>query len=402
MAQKLAKEYDVVVCGAGPAGLNAAYTLCSVSDGQCRVAILDKKEPWREPVSCAEAVSKKALEQFWPSNEAWIRQHLDGVYFTSPDGTKVDFTEDDCGYILNRALFHREMAEKVEKKGAFCHFSAECKSLFRDSEGFWNVDVCIDGVISSVRAPVIVDATGPGAKLTHGVPLLETLEAGDTDLEPAIFAIVENVEHNPKHIELLFGNKYFPGGYGWVFPRDSKTVNIGLVNGRKFLKTHSPRVMLQQFLAKYYPSAVVKSIHGGAIACGQSLKPIAVAGFFKSGDAASCVNPISRSGIVEALDSGHIVGECAWKWLNANSATEKESIEAETYARWMKAQGNTHLRLSKAKVAFSSIQDCHFDKAAHKLARIPQKNRTLFRIFFTVLCTSPSLLWKMRSFVYVR
>src|SRR5690606_35776416 len=58
MTDTLLPDYDFLVIGAGPAGLLAAMTL---ADGQTprgsrTIALLDKRDPWREPVSCAEAV----------------------------------------------------------------------------------------------------------------------------------------------------------------------------------------------------------------------------------------------------------------------------------------------------------------------------------------------------------
>ncbi|MFA6623247.1 MAG: NAD(P)/FAD-dependent oxidoreductase [Fibrobacteraceae bacterium] len=399
MEQIPSAKYDVVICGAGPAGLNAACRIATGVPGS-HVVLLDRKLPWREPVSCAEAVSKSALERHWPVNEAWVRQHLDGVVFVSPDGTRVDFTQKECGFILNRAAFHKEMAETAAAKGVECHFSADCRRIFRDSEGYWNAEVFENGVSSLVRGRVLVDATGPGAKLTRNVPGLDYLETGNFDLEPAIFAIAEGIPHDPHKIELLFGTQYFPGGYGWVFPRDGKTVNVGLVNGRRFLLSHPPRKMLNAFLAERYPGAKVLSIHGGAIACGQSFRALAEHGVFKAGDAASCVNPISRSGIVEALKSGEVVACAVKEWLAAGTGEERVRIEKSVLDRWMLVQGKGHFRIAKAKPGFSSISDVQFDRAAHKLAAVPATKLSLFRIFFTVLCSTPGLLWKMRSFLF--
>ena len=48
-------SYNVVICGAGPAGLMAAYQLGKLTENAGRVLLLDKKEPWKEPIFCAEA-----------------------------------------------------------------------------------------------------------------------------------------------------------------------------------------------------------------------------------------------------------------------------------------------------------------------------------------------------------
>ncbi|OWV00384.1 NAD(P)/FAD-dependent oxidoreductase [Fibrobacter sp. UWR2] len=393
------ETYDLVVCGAGPAGLMAACTYAKRTQGAGRVLLLDKKAPWKEPIFCAEAVSANRLAKLWPIDRSWVRGRISGIYFTSPDRHRAEFYSKDCGLILDRSGFHHALADGCAEAGVECHFDALVKSLARNDDGTWNV--CVKGpesVTETVKAKAVVDATGPGARLTHGIECLEGIEAGDTDLEPAIFAVAEGIEHSPEHIELFFGSE-FPDGYGWIFPRDGVEVNIGFVLGKNVKLGVSLREKLKSFIAERYPKANVKAIYGGMIACGQSERPMARCGLFKAGDAASCVNPISRSGIVESMLCGKIVAESTVEWLAASAPEVREKIEASVLDRWMEALGRTHLQIARAKPGFNAIKDSQFDRAAKSLSKLPREKQTLFRIFFTVLCASPSLIWKMRSFL---
>ena len=391
------KEYDVVVCGAGPAGLMAACTYGRLTGGAGRVLLLDKKEPWKEPIFCAEAVSTGRLNALWPISKEWVRGGISGIYFTSPEGYRAEFYSKDCGSMLDRSRFHHALADGCVEAGVECHFDALVTKLTRDGDS-WLVQSMTDGELSTVRAKAVIDATGPGCRLTRNVDCLKGIESGDTDLEPAIFAVAEGIKHSREHIELFFGSE-FPNGYGWIFPRDGVEVNIGFVLG----KDHDSAVPLRQkllgFINKRYPGAKIKAVYGGMIACGQSKRPLAMHGVFKAGDAASCVNPISRSGIVESLRCGKIVAESVVEWLACSTDAERARVEASVLDRWMKAQGRAHLQIANAKPTFGKISDAQFDRAAKKLSRIPRGKASLWRIFFTVLSACPSLIWKMRSFL---
>lgn len=390
--------YNVVVCGAGPAGLMAAYQLGKLAGNDGRVLLLDKKEPWKEPIFCAEAVSTHRLNELWPIDESWVRGSISGIYFTSPKGYKAEFYSKDCGRLLDRSKFHHAIADACVEAGVECRYDALVKSISRDESG-WHLNVQVGGEMVEISARAVIDATGPGCRLTRGIPCLEGIESGDIDLEPAIFAVAEGVEHKRDHIDLFYGSE-FPGGYGWIFPRDGKEVNIGFVLAKDAKPGISMRDKLKQFITNHYPEASVKAVYGGMIACGQSNKPMAKCGLFKAGDAASCVNPLSRSGIVEALLCGKLVAESVHEWLAAADENARVNIESAVLDRWMKALGKSHLQIARAKPGLAKIKDEQFDKAAMRLSKLPREKQTLLRIFFAVLWSCPSVIWKMRSFLH--
>jgi flavin-dependent dehydrogenase len=175
-------------------------------------------------------------------------------------------------------------------------------------------------------------------------------------------------------------------------------VNIGFVLGKDVKHQVPLRKKLLDFIARDYPNAKVKAVYGGMIACGQSVKPMARCGLFKAGDAASCVNPISRSGIVESLLCGKIVAESVKEWLD-DSGAGRNAIEENVLNRWMAALGKKHLQVVRAKVGFNKISDAQFDRAAKSLSKLPREKQTLLRIFVAVLWACPSVIWKMRSFL---
>ncbi len=392
------ETYDLVVCGAGPAGLMAACTYAKRTGGAGRVLLLDKKAPWKEPIFCAEAVSANRLSKLWPIDRSWVRGRISGIYFTSPSRYRAEFYSKDCGLILDRAKFHSALSDGCNAAGVECRYDTLIKGLEKTAEG-WNVRVSVAGASEeTVSALAVVDASGPSCRLTRGIDCLEGIESGDTDLEPAIFAVAEGIEHSREHIELFFGSE-FPDGYGWIFPRDGVEVNIGFVLGKNVQHKEPLRKKLLDFIARDYPQAKVKAVYGGMISCGQSTRPMAKCGLFKAGDAAGCMNPISRSGIVEAMLCGKIVAESVVNWLAAGTPDARKKVEHDVLGRWMDSLGKTHLQIARAKPGFNAIKDSQFDRAAKSLSKLPREKQTLFRIFFTVLCASPSLIWKMRSFL---
>ena len=79
-------EYDIIVVGAGPAGSMAARF---AAEQGVSVLMLEKDRDVGYPVRCGEAISKAGVEEFIPSNEIWIKAHINKFSLNAPDGTEV-------------------------------------------------------------------------------------------------------------------------------------------------------------------------------------------------------------------------------------------------------------------------------------------------------------------------
>jgi flavin-dependent dehydrogenase len=157
--------------------------------------------------------------------------------------------------------------------------------------------------------------------------------------------------------------------------------------------------MFTQFIQRQFPHADVKTIKGGAIACGHSALPLAADNLFKVGDAANMVNPISRAGILEAMLGGKLAAEAALKIIETDSPTEKNVWYSAYKTGWDQVYGKNHLRIHKAKQGFSKVSDNTFSRAADRLSGIPQEKLSMGKIFLSTLAANPLVLWHMRGMI---
>jgi geranylgeranyl reductase family protein len=381
------ETYDVVVIGAGPAGLSAVHHL--YAKGSPRVLLVDKSTPWMRPKGCAEAVGRIGLEKAVEVRSSWVRFLVDKASFHPPSGPSITYTDKNKGYIINRALMQKDMADRCKELGAEVVVDCAVTGVSTVMGGRRNV-YFQNG--SSISASVVVDASGPIA----GLGKFDKIPWKPQDLEPSCFAVVNVPDFPSNVVHIYIGQKIAPGGYAWVFPREKDVANIGIVIGKSFRGKVNMLGLLDAFLKLHFRDGKILDRFAGSIPCQSGRRKMAVAGLLKTGDAASSINPISRAGIVQAMISGGLAGDFALKMLGDQTSADSNSHAREYEKAWHAALGKTHCKLARVKDFMQNVPDSDFEKAAQALSEIPENKLTMSSIFKMSLGRFPRLVWAMR------
>jgi digeranylgeranylglycerophospholipid reductase len=387
-SDKIDSHYDIVIIGAGPAGLNACLH-AQLSAHRPSILLVDKTAPWERPMPCAEAVGRLGFTEAITPDPSWIRHNISSAAFHSPDGTAITFTDTNKGYILDRSKMQHDIADRCTEHGAHVRLNTAVKAISPVDGGFRSVFLS-DG--RTAKARVVIDASGP----TSGFGKEEPIVWKAVDLEPAYFAILDNVEIPGDTVHIHVGKSIAPRGYAWVFPGEGGRANVGVLVGSDVRGTVNIRTLLESFIKTRFPQATVVRRFAGSIPCGYHKGPTAIEGIIKTGDAASTVNPVSRAGIVEALMSGGFAGDTALAMLGAQRASDIKKLCREYEKAWYEKRGRRHEKLSKVKNALASVPDADYNAAARSLAAIPQGRLNMATIFRLSLGRFPRLVWAMR------
>lgn len=377
-------SYDILIIGAGPAGLIAAKTI-SEQQPELSVLLVEKSAHYSEVVKCGEGVWKKPFEELITPEPQWIRLNITKASFHSPNNSEVIFSDKGkvLGYILDRVLFQEELLSSISSS-----IDVRRKMSVKTVSPVKNYQKVVLSNGEVLKCSVVIDASGPNSSFgtPYGIPRVTT------DLEPALYAIVKGVKQNIDTVHLQMSSKYSPGGYVWLFPVSEDVVNVGIVMGKGETKTRSIKESLREYIEKFLPDGEVESWHGGAIPSFAESKKLAAPGFIQCGDAGSLVNPITRSGISESMFTGKCAAKSAITMLSSDRTSETGRYEKKIFTDYSKKVG----KVAKFKKSLYAISDNEFNAAAEKLGELPPEKITMLKILQTTITKSPKLLLAMR------
>lgn len=313
-------KYDVVVIGAGPAGSVAAEGFASRGFD---VALLEKRQEVGCPVRCAEGVGKE-VEEFIDPDPAFIRGEVDGAKIYSPDMTEIEMGPDvaggEVGYVLERKIFDRELAENAGRAGADIYVKTLATGMER-VDGEWRVAAKRSGEDLEFVAPLVIGAdgvetyVGRWAGIDTVLPLRENMSCAQY--------LVTNLDYDHRYTHFYFGQDVAPGGYAWIFPKGEDRANVGL-GVQPAMAEEKAITYLERFfdLDIFDGSRVVELMTGGVPVSGPLEEPYAD-GVLLVGDAAHFSDPVTGGGIINAMRSGRTAAEVGGEALEAGDVSEE-------------------------------------------------------------------------------
>ncbi len=379
--------YDVVVVGGGPAGSVAAW---HAARGGASVLLLEKDRDIGPPVRCAEGVGAEGLKLIIEPREHFIENRIEGVNLFAPNGRKVHMETDDIGFVLNRKVFDRYLAEVAAKSGAEIHTKAYVDGLLFDDGKVAGVTFLSQGRRFSVRSHIVIGADGVESRVGRWAGIRTQLKL--KDLETCAQYTLANISVDARYCDFYFSRELAPGGYLWIFPKGDGIANVGLgISGADAQKGASPKRLLDRFLAEHFPGAAILTTTIGGVPVASTLKQIVKPGLMLVGDAARQANPVSGGGIVSGMIAGKLAGQTAAEAVSKGNFSERFLKRYEK--RWYQEEGNNHKTFYRIKEAIYRLSDDDLNKIAESFLALPEEDRTLGALFKTALFRRPELVF---------
>ncbi len=308
-------NYDVLIIGGGPAGSRVAYRL---ADFGYKVGVFEKERRIGDHICCTGIISRECVKHFEVSQSCILREASSAKLF-APSGESLRVYKDEVqAYIVDRALFDLELAERAQSRGAEYFLASRVRGVqvFEDKV---KVEVDRDGEKLIFTGKVAVIASGFASRLP--------LKLGLGRVKDFILGAQAEVElNNADEVEVYFGQQIAPGFFAWLVPTSQSRALVGLFSREKpklFLKK-----LVEQLASQRKISAAELNISYGGI----PLKPLPRTygpRILVVGDAAGQVKPTTGGGIYYGLICADLAAETLLKAFSNGDFSGKRLAEYE-------------------------------------------------------------------------
>ena len=319
-------ECDVVVVGAGPAGLGAAITS---SKRGLKTILVEKSSEIGYPVKSSAFTWKEVVEN-WDLPNRVMSQWIDSFYICSVHsdrGVEIDF-ESIIGGSLNFHIFLQELAFQAIGHGTKIILSERVSEPIMDGDFVCGVKT---EKKNEIKSKIVIDCSGASTIIAKKVGLISFKR--DAELGIGFEYEMFNYKvRNSSTIEFYVGKEEIvPIGYAWVFPTGKDRARVGVstvLNTAEKIEKKSIKYYEDHFLGKESPiyelvkDAQPFEIHMGAYSLEGMLNKIYSNGLMVAGDSASQASMLVGEGIRYALEFGKMAAETAFDAIKSNDLSE--------------------------------------------------------------------------------
>ncbi|MDI6889271.1 MAG: NAD(P)/FAD-dependent oxidoreductase [Methanocellales archaeon] len=295
-------KYDVIVIGASPAGLMAAW---KSAEGGAKVLLLEKRKSFNSNPSPADT----SFEGFFKMiglepKEEYIIHKVKGMNIISPFGATI--TIDTPGFSIDRRRFDAYYAEMARDAGAEIKMNSEVLS-FNEGE----VVVKEGGGKKRYNGEIFVCASGINSELIKATRL-KTMKYPE-DLAYAIQAEMEGVKVDENYFHYFLGREVAPGWKATISPKGDGRASVGV-----FVRGEMPKKYFDGFLQRgMFDGAKILSMSDGADQIITIPNEIVGDGLMVAGGAAG------QAGIPYGMAAGMLCGDVAVEAVREGDNSKK-------------------------------------------------------------------------------
>ena len=335
------EQYDVVVVGAGLAGLVAARGL---AERGASVLVVDRRGVVDERVATTGIFVRRTLEDF-DLPEDCLGPPVRDVVLASPAGRELHLTSDKVEYRVGRmGRLYRSWLDGAVAAGAVWAPSTTFVAAVRAPDRRVSLTLQTADSPRPVTARFLIGADGSQSAVARALGL---------DVNRREIVGAETVHRGvpldgPAHFRCVLDPHIAPGYLAWVV-HDGEEVHVG-VGGqvRRYAVAQALRLFTQRMQALYnLDRGELIERRGGRIPVGGVLPRIANAGGLLVGDAAGAVSPLTAGGLDPCLRLSGFAVEVALAYLGSGDPAALARYDG----RWFRRRFRKRLALRNALVA---------------------------------------------------
>jgi digeranylgeranylglycerophospholipid reductase len=340
---------DVAIIGAGPAGTCCAKKL---AEKGLSTKVFDKRAEIGSPKRCGEGLSEASQQFVGKIPDRCIAQKIKGARLYAPNGRYLDAILTEGGFVLERKVFDKWLAEEAVKAGASVQANTFVSGFLKNDQGYYTgVKGEFLGNEFEEKARVVVCATGAESPLRNQtLGVFSKLNLVDSCIQYEM----TNVDIVSDMIHIYLSGVLAPRGYVWVFPKGEHRANVGLGIVPQEKK---PGEYLEQFFKEHpeISKGSIIEVNAGCVPVGGMVKDMVANGFVLCGEAANHVNPIHGGGIKEAVISGQMAADVIAECLKKNDISKKALSKYND--DWWELRGNHLKRVEKLRETLEKLSD---------------------------------------------
>ncbi len=323
--------YDVIIIGAGPAGLSLTRNL---ANSDLKILLLDKKKN-------AEDILYNSAGSFIDPKKLKIpHKVLHDIYSLRFNSMHNHSVKHGHAYVINkRLLLHFLEKESLKNKFLTIEYNIKIKNISLENSKIRSITYLKKNVVKHASAKIFVDCSGNNSVLANKLNLYSSKYIQALGIEYLVPLKKEST------VSELFVTSNLKGGYGWIFPLNSKTAIVGYGTLIKENFSNMDKIIRSLWDFKHIQEKCELKVlekHLAVLKTGPPLNHLVKNNLVLFGDSGLQANPLIGEGIRFILNTSTIIAFWVKKALLENNLKLLKNYEKE----WK------HKYYAKFKLAF--------------------------------------------------